>query len=371
MKTRIFLLLATFLLSCVCPLLSQNIIIEGTVVDSEDKRPIQGAIITYGIGKTQAKTTDANGKFSIPGDASGYPIQVQCLGYETTSITMSALKKQKVIALKLSPFSLAPVEISADAAQRFVQKAIYNTKNKMVINKYLIYMTHINETEYLTKEKRDFYFKYAALQKKRKPKDDIIPVKLWLMNLRHIEIPPDTTQSFILKEKSGESQFHVHRITDNFDKRYVTILSSDDESVIKLESYPSSTSTSPLKNIYYINATDTTLISVQAESIESRIQKKSYSWNHNNNRNLKHKLLRMSSSIDFARDGEELYFSGSSYIYVYSYFIDDKEEIIISYMENKFMEMQDELDTKKKYKGIINNAKELYKTPDLINPETP
>jgi len=39
-------------------------------------------------------------------------------------------------------------------------------------------------------------------------------------------------------------------------------------------------------------------------------------------------------------------------------------------MNNKFMNMQDELNTKK-LKGISNNAKKLYDKHDIINLETP
>jgi len=348
----------------ISPLLSQNI--EGKVIDSEDKRPIHGAVISYILEKKHTHTTDANGKFLVP-DQSDYTIRIQCLGYETKTIKLSVLKNQAVVILNLSPFALAPVEISANAAQKLVQKAIYNTKNKMILNKYMTYITHILESEYLTNEKREFFFKYTALQKRRRPKDDIILFDFWLVNLRHIEFPPKEPESWIITQDNGLSQFHVHRITNNFDNRYVTILSSDDDSVIKLESYPGSSSGSLLKNVYYINTVDTTLISIQAESIESLIKKRPYILDQTNlSFGLQSKMLKMTSNIDFSHNGDQIYFSGSAYNYIYSYIIKDKEEIGVSYMETQFMGMQDKLDTKK-LKRIRNNARRLYNIPDIIN----
>ncbi|MDL2302852.1 carboxypeptidase-like regulatory domain-containing protein [Dysgonomonas sp. OttesenSCG-928-D17] len=352
-------LLTLLIITCTTTLYSQNKI-QGTIIDNYDKRPVHGAVIIYGTGKTETTTSNTKGLFWIP-ETANQPIQIQCLGYEKTTILPLALKKHPVVELTLEPVSLAPVEINADAAKHLVEKAIYNTKNKMLTNKYLSYITHITESEHLSGEKRDFFFKYAAMQKKKQPNKKEIPFELRLIDIKHMDSLPDKPVSEILKVGIGRSEFHLHTLSNNFDYRYVTISYTEDNSLIKLESYPSRGSYSTIKNIYYINASDTTLRSVQAESMESRIAKSPYL--NNKFMKYKYKLLRMNSAINFEKTDDQYYYASATYTYIYSFLMGDKEEIIISYLDNKLIDMKDEIGDHKK---IDNNARKLYDIPTSI-----
>lgn len=221
----------------------------------------------------------------------------------------------------------------------------------------MTYIAHYTESEQISGEKRDFYFKYAALQTKIQPKKTIIPFDIWLLDIKHKEILPDSVTSQILKLKTGKSEFHINNISDNFANRYVTSSISDNNSIIKLEVYPGQKSRITFKNVYLINAADTTLISVQDESIPYRLKSLPYQFTYY--RNVSHKLLEMSSGIYFLREGDRIYFSESNYTYIYSYKVRDKEEIISTFLDNKFMNMQDSLAVKG-LKKIRNDAKELY-----------
>lgn len=352
-------LLTLLIITCTISLYSQDKI-QGTIIDSYDKRPVHGAVIIYGAGKTETTTSNTKGQFWIP-EATNQPIQIQRIGYEKTTILPSVLKKQPVIELNLEPVSLAPVEINADAAKHLVEKAIYNTKSKMLTNKYLSYITHITESEHLSGEKRDFFFKYAAIQKKRQPNKKEIPFELRLIDIKHVDSLPDKPVSEILKVGIGRSEFHLHTLSNNFDSRYVTISYTEDNSQIKLESYPSRGSYSTIKNTYYINASDTTLRSVQAESMESRIEKSPYLYNKF--MKYKYKLLRMNSSINFEKTDDQYYYASAKYTYIYSFLMGDNEEIIISYLDNKLIDIKDEIGN---YKKIDNNARKLYDIPTTI-----
>ncbi|MDH6309626.1 hypothetical protein M2451_001992 [Dysgonomonas sp. PFB1-18] len=358
-------LLTLLIITCTTSLYSQNKI-QGTIIDSYDKRPVHGAVIIYGTGKTETTTSNTKGLFWIP-ETANQPIQIQCLGYEKTTILPLALKKQPVVELTLEPVSLAPVEINADAAKRLVEKAIYNTKSKMLTNKYLSYITHITESEQRTKEKRDFYFKYAALHKKRQPKKDEIPFSFWLIDIKHVNTLGDSAKSKILQDDTGISEFHIQKITSNFDNRYVTISPAENNTLIKLEAYPDKNSNSPIKNTYYINASDTTIVSAFAESIENRIENSQYRniWL----RKMKYRLLKMNSSISFSRHDDQIYLSKATYSFTHSFIVDDKEEIITTTLDNNYINMLDSLDTKR-LKSIKNNTKRLFRISSDPAPES-
>ena len=111
--------------------------LAGSVVDAGTMRPLQGAMVTlhaapagllrsgdvgYGGGLVQqrATTTDHTGKYQFADIGAGdYRINVQALGYRTTSINVRVSGRdaaQLSIGLHVDPIALQPVEANATGA---------------------------------------------------------------------------------------------------------------------------------------------------------------------------------------------------------------------------------------------------------------
>src|SRR4051812_49263012 len=111
--------------------------LAGSVVDAGTLRPLQGATVILhaapsgllrsgdaapgsGLVERRSTTTDVSGNYQFTRiDAGDYRIDVQALGYRTTSIDVRVSGgAQLSIGLHVEPIALLPVEANAKAASR-------------------------------------------------------------------------------------------------------------------------------------------------------------------------------------------------------------------------------------------------------------
>ena len=101
--------IVAFLLLYFCATVEAQTIMKGTVVDSETKEPLPGAIIRIGTGKSQTSTTDANGSFTINAKQ-GTAATISYIGYGVLPII---LQQGKVYIMHPQVKSLNDIVVTA------------------------------------------------------------------------------------------------------------------------------------------------------------------------------------------------------------------------------------------------------------------
>ncbi len=123
-----FLLLALF---CFVPFQqanaqSQNIIVKGKVVDSEDNSPIPSVSLIHATSKKVLGQTNGDGEFSIT-TAKGSVVNFTMLGYTATNSTFSVATTNAVIKMKASSNTLTTVVVTALGIKREERALGYST----------------------------------------------------------------------------------------------------------------------------------------------------------------------------------------------------------------------------------------------------
>ena len=106
-------ILVVLLLFSVQFMMAQNKAIAGTIIDSETKDAIYGAVITMGNHKV---VTDIDGRFSIPSDNSHRTVTCTYIGYKPLIIDVSERQNLGLVEMKTEAQLLTDVVISSQLA---------------------------------------------------------------------------------------------------------------------------------------------------------------------------------------------------------------------------------------------------------------
>lgn len=110
-----------YLLCCIlflCPRLTGQLInIKGKLIDKENNRSIDGAIVLVNPGKLNT-VSNQNGDFSFQCTPGGKEISIKVLGYKPTSLSFNAQSDSTIkIFLQVSPFEINEVRITGDSVK--------------------------------------------------------------------------------------------------------------------------------------------------------------------------------------------------------------------------------------------------------------
>ena len=94
-------------------IIAQNNVITGTIVDSETKNGVCGAIITIGNSRV---VTDIDGKYTLKSDDKNRTITYTCDGYKPVTIDVIEAQKLGIIELKIDAKTLRDVTITSQLA---------------------------------------------------------------------------------------------------------------------------------------------------------------------------------------------------------------------------------------------------------------
>jgi len=106
-------ILVVLLLYSVQFMMAQNEAITGTIIDSETKDAVCGAVITMGNHKV---VTDIDGRFSIPSDNSHRTVTCTYMGYKPLIIDVSERQNLGLVEMKIEAQLLTDVVISSQLA---------------------------------------------------------------------------------------------------------------------------------------------------------------------------------------------------------------------------------------------------------------
>lgn len=109
--TRLTILIAFFAYLGMQMSIAQTVQVTGTVISSEDKQPVVGAIIRI-KGTTAGVLTDANGKYSIEVPSSSQTLEISFLGYKTIEV-VTAGRTVVDIALESEAIKMEEVVVTA------------------------------------------------------------------------------------------------------------------------------------------------------------------------------------------------------------------------------------------------------------------
>ncbi len=107
----IFLAIMMIALSQV--MMAQNKTIIGTIVDSETKESVSGAVITMGDHKVYS---DIDGRFSIPAEDGNNDITVTYVGYKPITINVSKERNLGIVEMKMDTRVLPDAIITSQLA---------------------------------------------------------------------------------------------------------------------------------------------------------------------------------------------------------------------------------------------------------------
>lgn len=266
MKKILFFVLFLFMLTSVEGQIQSRM--SGIVIDKDTKKPISEVIVQYGSASRDYVYTLSDGRYDIPVISNDY-IYFQCFGYKSRSILKSELVKNPTVMLELNPVSLNPVVISPVLADQLLEKAMINTKKRLLTDQPVSYLLHFLRNETSSIFQNELYMEYTAtLPKKELKKDmkqDRLPYELDLLHIRHLQKgdnPPSDLYG---------AEYHAsHLFTFGDSKNNETKLSySSDSTIMVLEIRPLPGGNGWARGEVYINKRDMSISSIEIESVDS------------------------------------------------------------------------------------------------------
>lgn len=273
MKKMLIFILFLFTLTTVKAQI-QNML-SGIVVDKVTRQPIPEVIVQYGSASRDYILTKDDGRYEIPLVGNEY-IYFQCFGYKSRSILKSELAKKPEIELELNPISLNPVIISPGLANELLEKAMVNTKKKLLTDQPVSYLLHFLRVETSNIFQNELYMEYTATlpkkELKKEMKQDRLPYELDLLQIRHLQ-KSDTPPSDLY----GAEYHASHLFTFSDSKNNETKLSySPDSTIMLLDIEPLPGKNGWARGEVYINKKDMSISSIEIESVDSLLELQPY-----------------------------------------------------------------------------------------------
>lgn len=264
-----------FLFSLSLALYSQTSI-KGQVVDKDNKQPVADVIVQYGATSKDYVLTDQNGTFTIP-DIADDTIYFQCIGYKSLSLKRSVLSQHALVELELNPFSLSPIVISPIAADKLLNEAMLNTKKNLLTGQQLGYRLRFLQTYDKSHEKNEIYLKYITKLSEKDLKKALKKEKIpYTINL--VDIVRTQRSEFPISDLYGAEYHASHLFTFGKSENNETTLSHTADStrvILNIEPLPGKGSWA--RGRIEIDRKDMAVVSMEIESVDSVLEKQSYS----------------------------------------------------------------------------------------------
>lgn len=328
------------------------------IVKSIEGNPIEGAVLKYGINKKEKVTTDKDGKFLIP-DLPERVVYIEHERYQRVVTLLSSLRKNSKVLLEAGPVELPLVEIDGISAYDLYKRTAYNTNKNMFANKHVTYLTHVLDTEEISGESREFYFSYISLLENSNPKEKKQNFKLWLKDFKNIQALSDSSSSVIFKERGLVFGFHpaFGGAKDFNSKLYVKKEFGDNYLIIERRANQKD----PFMSTYYINKSDTTLMSFHKETSDSILANDKYK----KSKSYKYKLEKATLDVDVLNINGLSYFDNITYTYQYSFLVGSKEEKVTFFLKSEMVDIGSNLPNR--LKPIKNGLDDLYDELDTVD----
>lgn len=242
--------------------------LEGVVVDKDTKQPIPEVIVQYGSGSRDFVYTADDGHYSVPLISNDY-IFFQCFGYKSKTVLKSELVKNSTVELDINPVSLNPVIISPGMADELLEKAMVNTKKKLLTDTPVGYLLHFMRNETSSIFQNEIYMEYTATlpkkELKKEMKQDRIPYELDLLQIAQLQ-KGDTPPADLY----GAEYHASHLFTFGDSQNNETKLSyTPDSTIMLLEIEPLPGRNGWARGEVYINKKDMSIASIEIESVDS------------------------------------------------------------------------------------------------------
>lgn len=268
------ILFALALLLLHIPLFAQ-LPIEGRVLDRDTRKPIADVIVQYGYTSQDYTHTDVKGNYRIP-HGSRDSIVFQNIGYDTEVVAKNTLLQDGVVTMKMNSIFLNPVIISANDADRLLDKAMLNTKKRLLVEQSVGYLLHFLQTKTSDTLQNELYMTYASTltQKslKKNLKKERVPYIFNLIDVGRLQQTTVPTSELYGAEYHASHLFTFGKSKDNETTRAY----SPDSSLLVLDIKPLPGKNSWAKGRVVINKEEMTILSMEIESVDSILQQQPY-----------------------------------------------------------------------------------------------
>jgi hypothetical protein len=337
----------------------------GKVVDAK-KYPIMGVFICIENRPDIGCQTNEKGIFTLSIDKidiKDVRLKISCVGYKEDWILYPQLTDTIFVQLENEPITLPEIEISYIKANNLLRQGIRNLKTNLLKDTPLCYQLNYTEQEMLSGENRMLNAKYVSMVKKMPKEKGKIPYQLSLISKQQIDKiqQPPNSKLFTKNVHSVEfqiQQIDYYEINEFYSVKY---LDSEADSVFYLVCNPNlkKKKIAIAKMIFGISKSDTILISMQVESIDSIINIIPY----DKKRSVMYKPQNIHNSITFRKDENDGYYmyqleSKSTREFIFG----DKKEILSYHLLTQFEGYY--LDNLKDKIKINGYTKGLFKLKD-------
>ncbi|MDR1500982.1 MAG: hypothetical protein LBT43_00815 [Prevotella sp.] len=309
---------------------SLNAQVSGIVIEKSYNTPIEGIVLQYGNSPQDYVISDKDGNFSIP-EKHNSIIHIHGIGYKRLSILFSEILNNPTLELELSPIELNEIEISYIDANRLLEKAFSNTRQSLLLNQKLVYLTHFVQSSNDGKDKHELNLQYSALLSKNKLKNGKIPYELSLISLNHLQKDNGAEDKNIVS-----CEYHVSEILNpkRLENYRAMVSHSENDSLIILKTLPKSEKDNLYGSyLYIINKEDTTIHLIDINYKDQLLSKAKYI----KNKNLKWAVRGKTGLIEFRKHNKKIYMYSVKYTAeLHCIYYNGKEKDVIYYIDNKY-----------------------------------
>lgn len=271
MKKIVFSVL--FLLSNIS--LYAQLPIEGKVIDRDTRKPIADVVVQYGYTAQDYTHTDVKGQFRIP-YGSRETIIFQNIGYDTEAVSKDRLIQDGTVTMKMNSVFLNPVIISANDADRLLEKAMQNTKKRLLVEQSVGYLLHFLQTKTTDTLENELYMSYATTltekSLKKNLKKERVPYVFNVIDVNRLQRTVVPTSELYGAEYHASHLFTFGRSKDNETTRAY----SADSSLLVLDIKPLPGKNGWAKGKVVINKEQMTILSMEIESVDSILMEQPY-----------------------------------------------------------------------------------------------
>lgn len=300
--------------------------IEGKVIDKDTRKPIVDVVVQYGYTERDYTHTDIKGNFKIP-YGSRDTILFQNIGYDTEIISKDRLMQNGTVTMKMNSIFLNPVIISANDADRLLDKAMLNTKKKLLVEQSVGYLLHFLQTKTTDTLENELYMTYATTltekSLKKNLKKERVPYVFNVIEANRLQRSVVPTSELYGAEYHASHLFTFGKSKDNETTRAY----SSDSSLLVLDIKPLPGRNGWAKGKVVINKEQMTILSMEIESVDSILQQQPYK---------KHmgKLIKVVSkkgSFSFSERNGEYYMTDCNTYYRFNTIDEHNKEEDVSY----------------------------------------
>ncbi|MBP1618658.1 MAG: CarboxypepD reg-like domain [Bacteroidetes bacterium] len=321
--------------------------VKGKLLDASTHKAVENAIVQFGDLPEENVVTKADGGFEIP-QKHGLVVSIICLGYKSLSVLVDDIGKNPLILLESSPIELKEVEVNYVDAEKLLERAFENTKQKLLVNEYVSYDMHFVQAMNGI-DSDELQMSYVSFLKKNSLKNGKIPYELGLISLQILKEDQKESKDYIANcDYQGASIFNMK----NLEKYKITLSDSQNDEFLVLKAQQKSRASNSKSYLCYINRNDTTInrFDVEVTSLDKLEYKKDshFQW----------ATKGMKGRLEFSRRGEAMYMTAVQYTLKLQYLMEDGTVSSVEcFMDNKYRNRGSEGPKTKKLNGY---SRELF-----------